>query len=879
MSIQSYSFSSVLVGFLFLITCPFVWGDNVKPQAQNLQDAFWSAMSEQRYSEAGQDIESLLAQDPQNQKYKFQKTEWLWESKSPSAAISWLSQQEQSLDKNEIVNFLNKMLSKFSKRDWIKFYVSLIQSHRPKLNVVEATILTRELSARANAQHHFLLFKHKLLRNFNHYPISLQFYVAVLVEECGFPNEAQKLYQVILMNNYTDKNARIWIAKVYMHQKKYEEAQRIVDNGLKEDPDSYQLLLLKGELLESERDFLSAIKVYNHVLQLYPSSQEALNVKMRALMDLGANSLALDELSLNPQSDPVLLQRARGNIAMNYIRWDEPQEASLALASKDQSKKKDYERARNFKVALDPQTVEVENNRSRWDSMLVLFQKDKFQEVIAQYEQAVSGGLEVPVWVLKTAADSYLYEHQPEKALTLYQYVLKQEPDSFESKIALYYTLVDLGKFEEANELLESMDRREPIQVIDRGILRDNGHKAEITYNKIWLLMYQDRLKKAQKIGEQYFNRAPNDIQLRSAMAHLSLWRGWPRHSLQEFRVIRTMNPMFVPSSIGYARALYDNMHKKEARELMKSLYEQYPQNRQVAHAKHLMDIDNMGLLTVNSYYTHEMPGEDGFSISARVDKPVTDQHQFFTELIRRETKREGGNDLTERFYVGDIYRPNNTWKLTNALTGDYRTGEKLGGISEIEMTPDDYWTHTFDYDSRTMDVPLRSRVAGIDVQDYSFSSRYRHSESFNTGGSVDFRNFEDGNANWNYAWATDSAVATYAYWKWRLGTEFDYSTYSKQDVDYYSPAQVYDFYLIPNVEHVWYRRYEKGFLDRFFVGVGQQWGKNFGAEDVGYLRYEIEYRHSDTSSFTLGTVYSLKNYDGQDMNELNIYITVKKMF
>ena len=879
MSRQSYSFSGVLAGFLFLIICPFIWGDNVNSQAQNLQKAFWSAMSEQRYSEAGEDIEGLLVQDPQNQEYKFQKAEWLWESQSPSAAILWLSQQEQSLDKNEIVNFLNKMLSKFSKRDWIKFYVSLIQSHRPELNVVEAAILTREFSARADAQRTFLSYRHKLLKNFNHYPISLQFYVAVLVEKYGFPNEAQKLYQVILTNHSTDKNTGTWIAKVYMRQKKYKEARRIVDRGLKEDLDSYQLLLLSGELLESERDFLSAIKGYNRLLRLYPSNQGALNVKTRALMNLGANSLVIEELSQNPQSDPVLLQRARGNIAMNYIRWDELEEASLALASKVQSKKKDYERARNFKVAFDPQAVKVENNRSRWDSMSVLFKKDKFQEVIAQYEQAVSEGLEVPVWVLKTVADSYLYKHQPEKALTLYQYILKQEPDSFEAKIALYYTWVDLGRFEEANELLESMDRREPVQVMDRGILKDNEHKTEIAYNKIWLLMYQDRLREAQKTGEPYFNRAPDDIQLRSAMAHLSLRRGWPRRSLQEFRVIRTTNPMFVPGSIGYARALYDNMHKKEAREFMKSLYEQYPQNRHVAHAKHLMDIDDRGLLTVNGYYTREMPGEDEFSISTRVDQPITDQHQFSAELIRRETTRDGGNDLTERFYAGDIYRPNNTWKLTNALTGDYRTGEKLGGISEIEMTPDDYWTQTFHYDSRTIDVPLRSRAAGIDVQDYKFSSRYRHSESFNTGGSVDFRNFEDGNANWNYAWTTDSAVATYAYWKGRLGTEFNYSAYSQQDVDYYSPAQVYNLYLIPNVEHVWYQRYEKRFLDRFFVGVGRQWEKNFGAENVGYLRYEIEYRHSDTSSFILGTVYSLKNYDGQDTNALNIYTTVEKRF
>ncbi|MEI7999687.1 MAG: tetratricopeptide repeat protein, partial [Candidatus Omnitrophota bacterium] len=503
------------------------------------------------------------------------------------------------------------------------------------------------------------------------------------------------------------------------------------------------------------------------------------------------------------------------------------------------------------------------------------------RDIIIAYELALQEKVDVPFWILQVVADAFLALRQPEKALVLYQVVLKSQPDSFNVKMPIYDTLIDLGRFQEAGRLLESMDKVEPIQVKERGILKDNVRKEQIAANKVWLLMYQDRLMKAQKLGDKYINAAPGDSQMRLAMAHLNLWRGWKRHALEEFRILRTTDPSFVSAKIGFARALYENMHQMQAREILKSLLKQYPNNLQLSQAKHQMDVDDMAMITVSGYYGHEIPGSDEFYLSTRYDQPINDHHKFFTEIIRRKTKGDSGSgdDLTQRFYIGDIYRPNNTWKLTNALTGNYDTGQQLGGISEVELTPDDYWTHNIHYDSKTIDVPLRSRMAGVDVQDYSWSSRYRQSESFNTALNLNFKNFDDGNANWNYSWTTDTALLTYAYWKCRVGTEFDYTTFSKHDVDYYNPKKLYDLYLIPNVEHIWYKRYEKSVLDRFFVGLGQQWEENLAAENVGFLRYELEYRHSDTLSFLLGATYSLKNYSGQSMNALNTYLSTRKKF
>ena len=230
---------------------------------------------------------------------------------------------------------------------------------------------------------------------------------------------------------------------------------------------------------------------------------------------------------------------------------------------------------------------------------------------------------------LAGVADAYLAKRQPEKALDLYRSILKTDPDSFEVKISFYYTLVDLGRFREAGELLEAMDRAEPVRIKERGIMRDNPRKEEIAYNKIWLLMYQDRLKKAEKIGDQYVNAAPADTQLLSAQAHLYLWRGWPRHALEQFLIIHTMDPDFVAANIGYAVALYDNRHQPQARAILKNLSEQYPNDLNITHTQRQIAVEDMATLTISGYYLHQIIGDDEFDMSERLDLPVDDQNQF----------------------------------------------------------------------------------------------------------------------------------------------------------------------------------------------------------------------------------------------------------
>ena len=369
-------FLRFFLGSIIFIICSIA-----QAQGPSHQDDFWSAMSRHDFKDAAQDIEVLLAQDPQIQQYKFEKAELLWASDGPFAALQWLSQEEKFLDKNETINFLNKMFPQFPQDKWKDFDAFLLnRSSGPDLSFAEVKFLTLGISHRGDREQ-FISIENKLFKDFDQFPERLQADLASLIDTF-------KLTQ---------------------------ETSEFIDQGLGQNPDSLQFLMLKAQILDSKGDYLEAVKDYDHILSLDPTNQAAFNLKMYALMDLGSSSLALEEMSQNAQSDPVLVRRARGNLAMMYIRWDESAQAIAAIELKKAKEQEDYAGSRDHKVSIDPGAAKIEENRSHWDSILVLRQKDEFDQVIAAYEQAVNTGDDVPPWIVRAAADSYLARRQPKK--------------------------------------------------------------------------------------------------------------------------------------------------------------------------------------------------------------------------------------------------------------------------------------------------------------------------------------------------------------------------------------------------------------------------------------------------------------------------------
>ena len=136
-----------------------------------------------------------------------------------------------------------------------------------------------------------------------------------------------------------------------------------------------------------------------------------------------------------------------------------------------------------------------------------------------------------------------------------------------------------------------------------------------------------------------------------------------------------------------------------------------------------------------------------------------------------------------------------------------------------------------------------------------------------------------DDNKQWAYRANLDRAITTRAYWKTRIGLEGFAISHSRTDVPYYSPEYLYSAYLIPMIEHAWYKRYDSSLSHRLYFGLGNKWEKAFSSQGVWYIRYEHDYKFSQDFNLMIGAIYSKEDYYGEDTDVWNFYTTFKKHF
>jgi hypothetical protein len=348
--------------------------------------------------------------------------------------------------------------------------------------------------------------------------------------------------------------------------------------------------------------------------------------------------------------------------------------------------------------------------------------------------------------------------------------------------------------------------------------------------------------------------------------------------ALEEFKIIHTIDPKDVAGETGYCYALNENGRGEEARCVAKELIKKYPKNKHVQRLNRYFEVQDIRTFTLDGGLTREHPDVHGPYWSVRIDQPLNPWGKFFIKYIWQDISQRDLKEDTRRGVLGVDWRVNRDWWFMGNISVD-GDGNNFGYSGEITFNPNDYLSFNCLYDSYSLSVPLRARVHGVETEEWRFIQRYRQSESFLSEGRLSLYQMSDNNEQWFYNIRLDKALTTRAYWKTRLALEGYGINNSRTNVPYFSPEYVYSVYLVPMVEHVWYRRYKKSLVDRLYVGWGTQWQKGFSAEDIWYIHYEQDYTLSDTLAFLLGTAYSQTNYDGEDTDVWNFYITIKKNF
>jgi len=675
-----------------------------------------------------------------------------------------------------------------------------------------------------------------------------------------------------------DMDAKIAKAEQLVKSRDLKALRPLAEELARENPKNPRALIIMVYCHQIAEEYFKALDLDESILRMSPGYMPAINTRYHILLDIKAAQAAkekLDETGDNVGLD--IRNRILGDLSAEQIKFLAPKKAIRLLDENIQSAEDHLRRKDSVEAA------EVFKRRAQFDKFLAMRQAEMMRQIVSDYEKIKEEKIELPYWVLEAAADAYLYLKEPEKAIELYEQVLlhyqeqgrDRYPYSYELLMAKYAALIELERHREAREIIERLENDIPYFARTGGVLVENWNKVSVSTEKAWCMIFDDRLGEAEEYLEGLVASAPHNSNPRIAQAYLHLYRDFPRLSLEDFQMATNLDPESKEAAIGHAYALDLNDRSGEGRNIAAKLLEKHPDDLGVQKLGRHFEIQDMRLLSIKSNFSQGGSFVDGAGYTVRLDQPIYPWRKVYAETIWMQTKDEFERRNIFRSGIGFDWRLNRDLTLDGAFTLDHQ-GRDPGIKGGIRWSVDDHLTLGASYDSYSLDLPPKALLHKYKGQEAKFTAAYRFSEDLLTEASFSNIRLSDGNSNQNYTMRIDKGLTYSAHWKTRLALEGFLTTNRKpEDRGYYAPKYAGSVYAVPMVEHMWYRRYDFSVFDRLYFGIGPHWEKSFKTEEVWYLRYEQEWRLTDTFYFKVGGQYGKSKYGRDNPHGWNFYTEI----
>ncbi|MBU3947336.1 MAG: tetratricopeptide repeat protein [Proteobacteria bacterium] len=702
----------------------------------------------------------------------------------------------------------------------------------------------------------------------NHLPQIIQFDMetlspGILLElawsyfKAGNYDNALRIYNFIIAKWPDSCLAPIGFAYPLSMKNEFQAAHQLIENVLIKGCFTVDALFSKAFIYEKQRDFLAAIDVYEKILALRPKAVAAQKLRLMALSDLGSPSLAYDDAILSKIPEQAFIRTLEGNIAINRLRWNQPDKTVEIL-----------------KKILEENPADT---RVRYDYIAALRSKERMQDVMDQFKLIDNDISSVPSYVTQAMADACLYLEDPERALHYYKLTIEKGATSpFSALMGLFYTYQELREWKKAEQTWEEIKL-----YMEKEKQLDPWLRLEALQARGWYLAFQDKLKQAQAHFTSFVAQAGMNSGNRNALAYTYLWRGWPRRALEEFKIAQNVDNLTFDSSIqiGIATTLNQLNYKVEARELAKRLYQKFPRDKHVIDLVETFHAEDMNEFWIEGKFIQESPGAEEFYIRSSMTEPVTPTFKLFQEIIWQQTADDGLKYDWNRAGLGCewIVFPEVIWR--QAVTFDYEGAKDFGYYTTVNWLPTDHLDITGGFNSFLLDIPIRARATGIEGKNVSFDLRYKESDLRYYGFSLSQNRLSDGNRGSGITLYYDQNALNSPDFKIRVGGELNYSANSKQNVDYFSPQESYTFMLTQTFHYVHYSRYDKKVRSSIYTREGLFAQQGFKSYAIYGITYEQTIDISKTFAFLWNVGWDRKIYDGDSTHVFSGFLGLRKNF
>jgi biofilm PGA synthesis protein PgaA len=673
--------------------------------------------------------------------------------------------------------------------------------------------------------------------------------------KAGRSKRALEEFNTLLARDPQDTRARIGKIYCFAALADYRSARDEIAAVKTTSGQEAEWLYARAYVCERQARFWDAVRIYDHLLERMPDDRTAMRLRLLALADMGAISVAARQAERLLPPDEQLLDIFRQDAARDRIHWQENRQAVRQLAALAES-----------------------DSRYALDYVIALSKAERYVQAIAVYERLTASGVAPSDTACLAAADAYLSEQRPERALALYNQVLTHQPALEEARMGKFYALQTLRRWKEADAWLDRMDADIPAVITVAGRSRPNPGKFELAVVRAWYLAHQNRLAEAESAFHALQAEAPANLEVRNGLAHIYLWRGWPRQALQAFDILNTLVPLYKPAQSGRAMALNDLAEKAQARAVATGLLERDPRDKHAQEIERTLQVEQM-----REWRTEiDAEGDDDHSYDTRirteVSAPLALKTRLFGYLLWRRTWNEGTSSDTDgpayfrRVGLGLDHIVDAAWRIRPSVSANYNDGKDAGAALRVDYSPTDHWTFGAYGDSFSTEVAGRARAAGIEAALFGADAVWRSSEARQAGMGFTRSLFSDDNVRDEFSMGYEQNVWARHDWRMRVYLNLYATWNSKGDQTvYFNPEQAWELSLTYMTEQTVWQMYKRSFVHRLFVTVGTYAQKGYGSDFVGSLRYEQEHAFNDRNALKAGISIGRNVYDGDAVSDIRL--------
>ncbi|MDQ0084947.1 biofilm PGA synthesis protein PgaA [Variovorax boronicumulans] len=662
--------------------------------------------------------------------------------------------------------------------------------------------------------------------------------------------------------------------------------------------DRVALLELRGALARAAKDPLQALAAYTEAGALRPERRDIRREADFLLASAGAASSAFEDaeaaqraapgsfspLALSTLQQEALAQRLRWAIQARDQRLGAERLVALDRVLADQETALARADAAALKAdASDADAWRTVRVRLLSDRLLTLVESGRPADAIALYDTARATGMELPFYGLGAAARALAQERRSAEAVPVYEAAVARGGADLQTPDPLYFGLLyayqDTGRFEDAEALLQRLERGTPALLrLTPEAGRPNGEYTDVSGLRGLTQLYTDRPALAQQSFSVLTREAPLNPGYAYGAALTERLREHPEAALARFEALEADSPYDISARTGHVEALLDAGEFAEARQRAESLAADLPDSVQVRDMERKRRAQVGPRLDVNAEASSG--GAATASREWRIDSRLSsglidDQWRVFYDQSLGRGVTDIGNANWARGGLGLSWQ-RGRWLAEGALqhanSGPYRNSV----AGRLDYRAGDAWRLSATYDGDSKELPWKARVAGIGAREAGASVGYVVNESRRFDLKWQQLDFSDGNLRngfdigWSERWVSTPGF--------QLETKLGADASRGRAIDtapYFNPSSDSSVQLSVRAQWLNWKRDDRQFFQAVELGGGSYRQAGFGSGPMWTLRYEHRWNLGPRLALRYGLSISSHPYDGVRERQRGVFLNL----